>query len=401
LEVKKMKYARYLFTGLSILLLLTMTLTPAVVSAKGRDSGSGKSTPLIIPVPGSGGGGGSDPGGNSGPKGNTSEGNPVHSQNFVVHTPTTPQNFVTTQNFVKTGNPISNGLPKSNKIVTQNLIGQPGTFDPKGKGPSVPLVTQNLVVKPGIADPKGQPTGLTVQSLTTKPGATTLNGQTLSALKTTLANQKLTTLSALKSALNKSSINLTQQQLQTLFTDLKTNNLKDPTLTSLNLTGGEIQQLIKLVSQESGATDAQVDAAILALLQSFSSQSSGNNNNEENNDEDDDENNESSPAPAIVYPYSYFPVYNYSYIPNTSNSEYVDGFGPVPVMSVQLSTGQTVVIPAPPYNPNMVWGQFGTYANWAAQFSASHGGVGPTQQDQTDFWISQAISGQLRISPTP
>jgi hypothetical protein len=312
-----------------------------------------------------------------------------------VHTPTVPQNFVTP------------GNPKLNKIVTQNLTVLPGSVDPKGKGPSIPLVTQNLTVKPGSIDPKVPQTGLTVQSLTVKPGATTLTGQQttglpLSTLKTTLANQKLTTLSALKSALKANSISLTQQQLQTLFTDLKSNNLKDPTLTNLNLTSGEIQQLLKLVSQESGATDAQVDAAILALLQSFSSQSSGGSNNEENNDDDSDENNESSPAPApaIIYPYNYFPVYSYSFIPNTSNSEYVDGFGPVPVMSVQLSNGQTVVVPAPPYNPSMIWGSFGSYANWAAQFQAQNGRA-PTEQDQVDFWISQAAAGQLRISPTP
>jgi hypothetical protein len=101
----------------------------------------------------------------------------------------------------------------------------------------------------------------------------------------------------------------------------------------------------------------------------------------------------STPAPAL-------PPLSYSFIPNTTSSMYVDGFGPVAVMSVQLATGQTVTIPIPPYAPNMIWGSFGTYANWAAQFQVQNGRA-PTDQDQIDFWISQALAGQLRVSPTP
>jgi hypothetical protein len=100
-----------------------------------------------------------------------------------------------------------------------------------------------------------------------------------------------------------------------------------------------------------------------------------------------------TPAPAL-------PPLSYSFIPNTTSSMFVDGFGPVPVMSVQLSTGQTLTIPAPPYSLSMIWGSFGTYANWAAQFQAQNGRA-PTEPDQIDFWISQASAGQLRISSTP
>jgi hypothetical protein len=120
--------------------------------------------------------------------------------------------------------------------------------------------------------------------------------------------------------------------------------------------------------------------------------SSRNEESNENND-NDDENNEPTPAPVV-------PPLSYSFIPNTTSSMYVDGFGPVAVMSVLLSTGQSVTIPILPYSTNMVWGSFGTYANWAAQFQAQNGRA-PTDQDTVDFWISQALAGQLRISPTP
>jgi hypothetical protein len=111
----------------------------------------------------------------------------------------------------------------------------------------------------------------------------------------------------------------------------------------------------------------------------------------------DDKEATSTPAPTLP---PALPPLSYSFIPNTTSSMFVDGFGPVLVMSVQLSTGQTFTIPAPPYSLSMIWGSFGTYANWAAQFQAQNGRA-PTEQDQIDFWISQASAGQLRISPTP
>jgi hypothetical protein len=111
----------------------------------------------------------------------------------------------------------------------------------------------------------------------------------------------------------------------------------------------------------------------------------------------EDEEATSTPAPTLA---PALPLLSYSFIPNTASSMFVDGFGPVAVMSVQLSTGQTATIPMPPYSLNMIWGSFGTYANWAAQFQAQNGRA-PTEQDQIDFWISQASAGQLRISPTP
>ncbi len=68
-------------------------------------------------------------------------------------------------------------------------------------------------------------------------------------------------------------------------------------------------------------------------------------------------------------------------------------------MSVVASNGVTYVIPAPPYNFNMPWGSFGSFANWAAQFQGQNGRP-PTEQDEVDFWISQAAAGLLSISST-
>jgi hypothetical protein len=107
----------------------------------------------------------------------------------------------------------------------------------------------------------------------------------------------------------------------------------------------------------------------------------------------DDENDDNTPVPAA-------PPLSFSFIPNSTGSMFVDGFGPVAVTSVQLTNGQTVTIPSLPYSPNMVWGTFGTYANWAAQFQAANGRP-PTEQDAINFWISQALAGVLKISPTP
>jgi len=100
------------------------------------------------------------------------------------------------------------------------------------------------------------------------------------------------------------------------------------------------------------------------------------------------------------YPYyNYQPNYNYAYSNNYGSGNsyaYVNGFGPVPVEWVTLTTGQTVVIPAPPYNLNMPWGTFGSYANWAAQFQWEHGRP-PGDGDLVGFWISQAAAGVLSI----
>jgi hypothetical protein len=103
--------------------------------------------------------------------------------------------------------------------------------------------------------------------------------------------------------------------------------------------------------------------------------------------------------PAYNYPYyNYQPNYNYAnYNYGSGNGyAYVNGFGPVLVESVVLATGQTVVIPAPPYNLNMPWGTFGSYANWAAQFQWAHGRP-PGDGDLVQFWMSQAAAGVLSI----
>ena len=103
--------------------------------------------------------------------------------------------------------------------------------------------------------------------------------------------------------------------------------------------------------------------------------------------------------PAYNYSsYNYQPAYNYqsyNYAPGNRYA-YVNGFGPVLVQWVTLSTGQTAVIPAPPYNLNMPWGTFGSYAYWAAQFQWEHGRP-PGDGDQVQFWLSQAAAGVLRI----
>jgi hypothetical protein len=106
--------------------------------------------------------------------------------------------------------------------------------------------------------------------------------------------------------------------------------------------------------------------------------------------------------PAYNYPYynyqNYQPSYNYGYYNPGSGTRYayVNGFGPVLVEWVTLTTGQPVVIPAPPYNLNMPWGTFGSYAYWAAQFQWEHGRP-PGDGDLVQFWISQAAAGVLRI----
>jgi hypothetical protein len=109
--------------------------------------------------------------------------------------------------------------------------------------------------------------------------------------------------------------------------------------------------------------------------------------------------------PAYNYPYyNNQPNYNYPYYNNQPNynygsgpnNAYVNGFGPVLVKWVTLSTGQMVVIPAPPYNLNMPWGTFGSYAYWAAQFQWEHGRA-PGDGDLEQFWMSQAAAGVLRI----
>jgi hypothetical protein len=67
-----------------------------------------------------------------------------------------------------------------------------------------------------------------------------------------------------------------------------------------------------------------------------------------------------------------------------------------PVESAILTTGQTVVIPAPPYNLNLPWGTFGNHANWAAQFQWERGRA-PVDTDLVEFWLSQAVAGVLSI----
>jgi phosphoribosylformylglycinamidine (FGAM) synthase PurS component len=366
----------------------------------------------------------------------------VKPQGNVIHTPLVTQNFVVpknnvvktptfTQNFVKGGTLDPKG--SNGPTVTQNFLKGGGTLNSKGS--NTPSITLNNVVKPGTLDPKGttvtlntvkpgtlDPKGTTVTTLNTiKPGTldpkgttvTTLNNAlkpgTLTTSKTTLTTQNLAT--TLKTMIGKSA---TQSQLTALEKALQTKNVKAPVIKDLNLSNADIQLLLNLVSADvtAGDTSAQIITDIATLFNSFGNNNNHNNNNEdENNDDDSDENNENntSPAPILTYPYSFIPgynfsyvpgTYNYSYVPSSQSSMYVDGFGPVAVESVQLSNGQTVQIPAPPYNQSMTWGSFGTYANWAAQFQAQNGRA-PTDQDLINFWISQALAGQLRISPTP
>jgi hypothetical protein len=363
-----MKYVRFLLTGLSVLTLLSMAVAPSALAAKPSNNDSN----AWLLWQQQHGGGQSKSSGNTA---NISQ-NVVKPQNNVVHTPVVPLNNVKPQdNAVHT------------PTITQNFV-KPGTLDPKGSGS--PTVTQNLLVKPGT---------ITQNNIIVKPGTLTTNSRvTLNTSKTPLTNQKLG--AALK-AMNTSA---TQTQVSALAKALQTKDLKAPVIKDLNLTNADITALLALVSADvtAGDTSAQITTDIAKLLNSFGNQSSNKVNNEEdenNSDEDNDENNESSPAPVLVYPYSYIPGYSYSFIGATS-AMYVDGFGPVAVESVQLSNGQTVQIPAPPYNQSMVWGSFGTYANWVAQFQAQNGRV-PTDQDAVNFWISQALAGQLRISPTP
>jgi hypothetical protein len=370
-----MKYVRFLLTGLSVLVLLSMAVVPSALAAKpSNNTNNAQDSNAWLVWQQQHGSGQSQ---NSGDQGNPLQ-NVVKPQNNVAHTPTI------TQNFVKPGTPKGSGSP----TVTQNLLVKPGTLNPKGSGS--PTVTQNLLVKPGTL----------TQNNAVKPGTLTTNSQLPSnTSKTTLTNQKLAT------ALKAMNTTATQTQLSALAKALQTKNLKDPVIKDLNLTNADITALLNLVSADvaAGDTSGKVIADIATLLNSFGNQSSnkGNNEDENNSDNDNDENNESSPAPApvLLYPYSYIPGYTYSFI-GASNSMYVNGFGPVPVGSVQMSNGQSVTIPVPPYNLNMTWGSFGTYANWAAQFQAQNGRA-PTEQDQIDFWISQALAGQLSISPTP
>jgi hypothetical protein len=377
-EVNMMKNVRLLLTGLTVLLLLSMTVAPAAFAAKGKNSGGSnsgeKSSPAIVWPPAGGGGGGG--GGNSSSKGNGNpgnfQGNSLHLQNNVVHTPTVTQNFVKPGTFVPKGT----GAPT---FTPNNLVVKPGTFVPKGTG--APTFTpNNLVLKPGTLTTTGQQPGVTLN-------------------KSTLTNQKLTT--ALKTLGKDPS--LTQTQLSALAKALQTKNVKAPIIKDLNLSNADIQLLLNLVSADvtAGDSSSQIISDIASLFNSFGSGNGSSSNKDSNDDENDDDSddNSSSPAPAILYPYSFIPGYNYSFI-GASSSMYVDGFGPVAVESVQLSNGQTVQIPAPPYNQSMAWGSFGTYANWAAQFQAQNGRA-PTDQDAVNFWISQAVSGQLRISPTP
>ncbi len=442
-----MKYVRLLLTGLTVLFLLSMAVTPAALAAKGKGSDQNNSQPFILWPQNDGAGGGHSSGG--GPSGHPSQNNVAHApavaphnfagphnsapaaaphnfvrpqSNNVAHAPVAPQNSVRSGSIAPTGphnfvrpqdnnlahapaapqNFVRSGRVAPNAQHTPSVAGSvtPGAVNPNG----APAVTQKNRVTPGTANPKGVQSPAVTQNGLTKPGglATTTQQQpaaTPNTAKTnTLTTQKLAT--ALK-AMNKNGSSLTQSQLSALASALKSKNLKAPAIKDLNLTNADIQQLLNLVTTDvnAGDTSQQIITDIASLFNSFSSQHHHVKNEESGNDDDNDENNESTPAPVYVYPYSYIPGYSYSFI-GATNSMYVDGFGPVPVASIQLSNGQTVTIPVPPYNLSMPWGSFGTYANWAAQFQAQNGRA-PTDQDVIDFWISQATAGMLNVTPTP
>ena len=134
-----------------------------------------------------------------------------------------------------------------------------------------------------------------------------------------------------------------------------------------------------------------------------------NNSSSDNKNDDEDNNNNNNnnnPAP-YTFGFAYVPnYYNYALIPpagaNLNAFWFIAPTNPAYVyngatMSIATLNG-TEIIPAPPYDHNMPWGSFGTYQNWANAFFAGHGRP-PLQQDEVDFWASQAFAARTGFSP--
>jgi hypothetical protein len=94
------------------------------------------------------------------------------------------------------------------------------------------------------------------------------------------------------------------------------------------------------------------------------------------------------PAPQLVYPTPAVPQPPIAYP------------APVPpqASAAQVCSSTTPCAPLRPEYETMVWGTFGTYANWAQKFRLEHCCC-PTEVDVTAFWSSQTYAQQNGQTP--